>query len=98
MGDGYARPISIICGQKKFILAAIDYFIKWIDVEALATITTAKIQGFVWKNVIYRFGIPRLLITNNGRTFDNYTLKVLGRQKSKHTILHDLITRPGKDK
>ena len=30
---------------------------KWVEVEALAIITEAKIQNFIWKNIVYRFGI-----------------------------------------
>ena len=55
----------------KFLLVAIDYFTKWVEVEALATITEARIRSFVWKNIIYRFGIPRMIISDNGRQFDS---------------------------
>ena len=47
------------------MLVAIDYFIKWVEVEALSTITEAKIQNFIWKNIICRFGIPRTIISGN---------------------------------
>ena len=43
--------------QVKFLLVAIDYFTKWVEVETLATITEAKVQSFVWKNIVCRFGI-----------------------------------------
>ena len=43
--------------QVKFLLVTIDYFTKF-EVEALSTIIKAKIQSFVWKNIICRFGIP----------------------------------------
>lgn len=62
-------------GQQKFLLVAIDYFTKWVEAEPLATITTAKVQSFIWKNIICRFGIPRVLITDNGRQFDNHGFK-----------------------
>ncbi|XP_050264200.1 uncharacterized protein LOC126708447 [Quercus robur] len=39
--------------------------------EALATITEARIQSFVWKNIICRFGIPLTIISDNGKQFDN---------------------------
>ena len=58
-------------GQVKFLLVAIDYFTKWVEVEALVTITKARIRSFVWKNIICRFEIPRMIISNNGRQFDN---------------------------
>ena len=43
--------------QVKFLLVSIDYFTKWVEVEAPLTITEAKIQNFVWKNIVCRFGI-----------------------------------------
>ena len=44
---------------------------KWVEVEALTMITEAKIQNFVWKNIVCRFGIPRTIILDNGRQFDS---------------------------
>ena len=58
-------------GQVKFLLVVIDYFTKWVEAETLATITEARIQSFVWKNIICKFGIPLTIISNNGRQFDN---------------------------
>ena len=58
-------------GQVKFLLVAIDYFTKWVKVEALVTITEARIRNFVWKNIICRLGIPLTIISNNGRQFDS---------------------------
>ena len=53
--------------QMKFLLIAIDYFTKWVEAEALATITETKVQNFVWKNIVCRFEIPRTIILDNGR-------------------------------
>ena len=58
--------------QMRFLLIAIDYFTKWVEAEALAMITEAKVQNFVWKNIVCRFGIPRTIISDNGRQFDNH--------------------------
>lgn len=68
-------PLPTAKGQRKFLLVAIDYFTKWVEAEPLASITTAKVQGFVWKNIICRFGIPRVIVTDNGRQFDNHNFK-----------------------
>ena len=43
--------------------------------EAILTITKARIQHFFWKEVIYRFSIPHTLITDNGKQFDNEKFK-----------------------
>ena len=56
-------------GKKKvkFLLVAIDYFTKWVEAEALAMITEAKVRSFVWKNIVCRFGIPQMIFLDNGR-------------------------------
>ena len=37
--------------QVRFLLVAINYFMKWVKAKALATITEANVQNFVWKNI-----------------------------------------------
>ena len=48
-----------------------DYFTKWVEAEPLATITKKKVRNFVWRSIICRFGIPRALVSDNGKQFDN---------------------------
>ena len=62
-------PIGV--RQLKFLVVGIDYFTKWVEAEALATITEKNIRSFVWRNIICRFGIPRILVSDNNKQFDN---------------------------
>ena len=64
-------PLPLKKGQCKFIIVAVDYFTKWAEAEPLATITKQKIHNFVWRAIICRFGIPRVLVSDNGKQFDN---------------------------
>ena len=64
-------PFLTAIRQLKFLVVGIDYFIKWVEAEALATITEKNIQSFVWRNIIYRYGIPRVLVSDNGKQYDN---------------------------
>ena len=64
-------PFPTAVRQLKFLVVGIDYFTKWVEVEALATITEKNVRSFVWRCIICRFGIPRVLISDNGRQFDN---------------------------
>ena len=52
--------------QLKFLVVEIDYFTKWVEVEPLATIMEKNVCSFVWKNIICQFGIPKVLISDNG--------------------------------
>ncbi|XP_019447233.1 PREDICTED: uncharacterized protein K02A2.6-like [Lupinus angustifolius] len=62
-------PFPQATEQLKFLIVAIDYFTKWIEAEALATITLENIQKFTWRSIITRFDIPSAIVTNNGTQF-----------------------------
>ena len=64
-------PFPIVMRQLKFLMVGIDYFTKWVEAEALGTITEKNIRSFVYRNIFYRYDIPRVLISNNGKQFDN---------------------------
>ena len=64
-------PLPLRKGKCKFIIVAVDYFTKRAEAEPLATITEKKIRNFVWRAIICRFGIPRALVSNNRKQFDN---------------------------
>ncbi|XP_073304626.1 uncharacterized protein [Primulina huaijiensis] len=46
-----------------------DYFSKWVEAEPLAKIIEQEVLKFLWKHILCRFGVPRRLISNNGRQF-----------------------------
>ena len=46
-------------------------FAQWVEAEPLATITEKSIRSFVWRNIICRYGIPRVLVFDNEKQFDN---------------------------
>lgn len=72
-------------GQKKFLLLAIDYFTKWAEAEPLATITATQVQKFCWR-LICRFGLPKTIVTDNGRQFVDRKLGQFFRDLGiKHT-------------
>ena len=50
---------------------AIDYFNKWVEIEAYANIKDKDVSKFVWKNIIYRFGILQAIVADNWPQFDN---------------------------
>ena len=68
-------PFPIGTRQMKFLVVGTDYFTKWVEAEALASITQHNVKNFVWKNIVCRFGVPRVLVSDNGRQFDNALFK-----------------------
>ena len=61
--------------QLKFLVVGIDYFTKLVEVEPLATITEKSVQSFIWRNIICRYDIPRVLVSDNKKQFDNEPFK-----------------------
>ena len=84
-------PFPIRRRQLKFLVVAIDYFTKWVEAEPLATITETNIQSFVWKAVICRFKIQRVLVSHNRKQFDNPRF----RQFSQELGIHNHYSSPG---
>ncbi|KAI5349623.1 hypothetical protein L3X38_002512 [Prunus dulcis] len=64
LGLDLIDPMSQGKGQVKYVVVAVDYFTKWVDVEALATITAARMEDFVWTHIFYR-----TIELNHQRTF-----------------------------
>ncbi|GAV68100.1 rve domain-containing protein/RVT_3 domain-containing protein [Cephalotus follicularis] len=69
-GMDFVGPLPMATGQRKFLIVAVDYFTKWVEAEPLATITEKNTESFVWRSIICRFGVPRTIITDNGKQFD----------------------------
>jgi hypothetical protein len=50
------------------VFAAVDKFTKWVKTKPAASITAAKAVEF-GKDIMYRFGLPNTIITDNGTLF-----------------------------
>lgn len=70
-------PFQLVKGQCKYLLVAVDYFTKWIEVEPLAIISANIVKKFLWKNIVTRFDILHTEITNNGLQFTDKKLNDL---------------------
>ncbi|KAK0574378.1 hypothetical protein LWI29_022750 [Acer saccharum] len=70
-------PMPTAPGGAKHAIVAVDYFIKWVEAESLVHITEENTTNFVKKNILYRFGIPNTIITDNGTQFDGKKFREL---------------------
>ena len=53
----------------RFILAITKYFSKWSEAIPLREVKTSDVIKFIKHHIIYRFGIPRRIIHDNGSQF-----------------------------
>jgi transposase InsO family protein len=59
----------------RFVLVAMDYFTKWMEVVTLKNMTHKEVINFVQEHIIYRFGLPQTLTTDQGTTFMSQQFK-----------------------
>jgi hypothetical protein len=64
-------PLPRAPGNRQWLIVAMDYFTKLIEAEPLVHIMDADSKRFVWKNIITRFGIPWVLMSENGTQFES---------------------------
>ncbi|RDX62942.1 hypothetical protein CR513_58674, partial [Mucuna pruriens] len=56
-------PLAV--DKVKFLLVAIDYFTKWIEIELVAMIPTKRVRRFYWRRIICRFGLSTIIVSDN---------------------------------
>jgi hypothetical protein len=64
---GEIHPPSL--GQHRWILTAMDYFTKWIEVVPSRQAIDSVIIKFIENNILSHFGCPRKIITGNAASF-----------------------------
>ncbi|KAG9458348.1 hypothetical protein H6P81_002856 [Aristolochia fimbriata] len=60
-----------------------DYFSKWAEAAAYRDVKATTVTDFIRTQIIYRYGIPRYIVTDNGKPFRN---KVMDRFYEKFRI------------
>ena len=77
---------SQICSSRGRLLHQV------VEAEPVAAITSKKMQSFVWRFIIYRYGILQKLVSDNGKQFDSDEFKnfcnKLNIVKSFSTVVH----------
>ena len=53
----------------KRILVATDYFTKWVEAVSMKNVTAKDVVIFLKEHIIYRFGIPQTITTDQGTVF-----------------------------
>nr|GFB94080.1 hypothetical protein [Tanacetum cinerariifolium] len=76
-GIDIAGPFPEGPGKVKFLIVAMDYFTKWIEAKAVATITGGQVKKFVWDNIVCHFGIPGEIISDNEIGMPTYRTTVV---------------------
>ena len=64
-------------GGHHHIIVAVDYFMKWAEAMPMIKSDGEIAMHFIFNQIITRFGIPKDLVTNHGRNFQNRMMEEL---------------------
>ena len=68
-----------------YILLAVDYISKWVEAISCPINDASTMVGFIQRNSFSRFGVPRIIISDDGSHFAN---KVFAKLMNKYGIKH----------
>jgi hypothetical protein len=68
-------------GGYKHILVAVDKFTKWIEVRAVATVTSKGAAKFI-EDITHRFGVANRIVTDMEKAFTGRTSRTSVRTAS----------------
>ncbi|GJR22198.1 reverse transcriptase domain-containing protein [Tanacetum coccineum] len=68
-------PLPPARGGAKSVIIAVSYFTKWIEAKPLVRITGKEVIRLVMDNIICRFRLPQIIVTDNGAHLVNDPFK-----------------------
>ncbi|XP_056687296.1 uncharacterized protein [Spinacia oleracea] len=86
-------PFPSAVNQKKWLIVRVDYFSIYIEAEAVSAITETQVRKIIWQNIITRFDIPRLMVFDHGKQFDNTPLQNWCKQFGIH-LAYSAVCHP----
>ncbi|XP_070002534.1 uncharacterized protein [Nicotiana sylvestris] len=87
-GIDFMGPFVSSCGNI-YIVVAIDYVFKWVEVVSLPNNEAQNVVTFLKKNIFTRLGTPRAIISDGGSHFYN---KVFDTLLAKYGVNHNAST------
>ncbi|GKV02804.1 hypothetical protein SLEP1_g15195 [Rubroshorea leprosula] len=57
-------------GGVTHLVVGVDYFTKWVEARPLSSLTSKKVEDFVFSSIICRYGIPNQIVADNGTQFN----------------------------
>jgi len=86
-GMNFIGPINPHSKQKQHIIVCINYLTKWEETKEIKVATKEKVVEFLRENILYKFGYPRELVTDQGNQFTSGMIEeLLKHHKIKHRI------------
>ena len=92
VGTGFMGPFKISKNGNKYITLAIDHFTKFVEGAATSSFDAPTTAGFLFNNVICRYGMIEHFLADQGVNFESKLVKhlyeLLGTTKLRTSTYH----------
>ncbi|XP_028213905.1 protein NYNRIN-like [Glycine soja] len=75
---GEIKPAS--SKNQRYIIVGIDYFTKWIEAVPLPNVDQKAVISFIQNHIIYRYGIPETITTDQGSVFTGRKMQEFAKE------------------
>ncbi|GAA0152425.1 hypothetical protein LIER_10909 [Lithospermum erythrorhizon] len=91
--DGVTRSMHCI-----WVKGTVDYFSKWVEVAPLKKTGSDSIVRSLWKHIVTRFEVPRILISDNGhnlklKRWPNFVRSIIQNISFHLSIMHSVMVK-----
>jgi hypothetical protein len=87
IGIDIVGPLPETVKGNKYMVVAIEYLTKWVEVRALDRATAENVANFIHEEIICRFGAPKVIMTDQGSHFKNQMVdKLCNNYKIEHRL------------
>lgn len=78
LGSGYHGVISYngLTTKGEVFVSSGGLFHQVGGGQAFKNITATQMTTFIWRDIVRKYGIPKVLITNNGRCLSNFEISM----------------------
>ncbi len=86
-GVDIVEPLPITREGNRYIVVAMDYFLRWLEVKPLKIANAETVATFIYEEIICRFGPPRIIQSDRRTHFVNEVIrKLTERFRVKHSL------------
>ena len=83
-GIDFAGPLLVTNRGNAYVMVCIEHTTKWIELMALPTKASAHVARAFLENILSRYGVPGVVLTNQGTEFQGQFHTLLSIQKIPH--------------
>src|ERR1044072_2706106 len=81
------RPLPTTEDGTRYIVVAMDYFSRWPEARPLKHANATTVATFIYEEIIYRYGPPKVIQSNQGTHFVNQVIEQLTeRFRIRHSL------------